>query len=301
MVSILIPIYNFNIVPLVQDLHQQCESCGIVYEIIGLDDGSTTFYKHKNRSVAQFNNVIYKELPQNLGRAKIRNRLAEAAKYPYLLFMDGDSKVTNPQYIHNYLQYIQPTTLLYGGRIYDTTPPKDPSLKLHYLFGKNREETSAEERKIKPYQSFMTNNFLIPTTIFETILFEESIDGYGHEDTLFGIALQQQQIPIIHLDNPLKHIGLEEQAVFLQKQQTAIRNLYQIHQKEPLFVTKLLTTFVTFKKWKLARLVLFVLQLFRPVIHQQLKTDTPNLFFLDLFKLHHLLSIDRYGIDYLPS
>ncbi len=301
MLSILIPIYNFNIVLLVQDLHQQCEASGIAYEIIGFDDGSTTRFKKKNQNISQLKNVIYKELFENLGRAKIRNVLAKSAKYPYLLFMDCDSKVTNNQYIKNYLQHLDPITLLYGGRVYAPTPPTNPSQNLHYYFGKNREEITKEERKFKPYYSFMTNNFLIPKAIFSSIQFEESIKGYGHEDTLFGITLQQRKIPILHLNNPLEHIGLEEQVIFLKKQQTAINNLYQLHQKEPLLSTKLLTTFVTCKKWKIARLVLVVLQLLQPIILSQLKVKKPNLFFLDLFKLHHLLSIDRYGIDHLSS
>jgi len=301
MLSILIPTYNFNISPLVASLHQQCEACQIPYEIICFDDGSTNDFKANNKKVQELSNVQYKELPQNLGRAKIRNVLAKAANYEYLLFMDCDSKVVHNQYIKNYVQHLNPSTLLYGGRVYAPTPPLNADFNLHYYFGKNREEILTEERQIKPYYSFMTNNFLMPKVLFLGIQFEESIEGYGHEDTLFGIALQQQIIPILHLNNPLEHIGLEEQEVFLQKQKEAIKNLYQIYQKEPLLETKLLTTFVACKKWKIAGLVLFVLQLLQPLIQQQLKAAKPNLFFLDLFKLHHLLSLHKYGIDNLSS
>ncbi len=301
MLSILIPIYNFNIVPLVQDLHQQSELCQIPFEILCFDDGSTTAFKKNNKVINQLKQVVYKELPQNLGRAKIRNVLAKSAKYPYLLFMDCDSKTIDNQYINNYLKHLKPTTLLYGGRVYAPTSPKNSQQNLHYYFGKNREEILTEERKIKPYYSFMTNNFLMPKALFLEIQFEESIEGYGHEDTLFGIALKQRQIPILHLNNPLEHIGLEEQAIFLKKQKEAIKNLYLLHQKESLLDTKLLTTFVACKKWKIESLVLMVLQLLQPFIQQQLKANKPKLFFLDLFKLHHLLSLDKYGIDHLPS
>ncbi len=301
MLSILIPIYNFNIVPLVQDLHQQCEACQIQFEILCFDDGSTLKFKKENRIVSQLKHVKYQELPQNLGRAKIRNVLAKVAQYAYLLFMDCDSQTIDNQYIKNYIQQLNYNTLLYGGRVYAPTPPKDAQQNLHYYFGKNREETLAEERKIKPYYSFMTNNFLMPKALFLDIQFEESIEGYGHEDTLFGIALKQRQIPILHLNNPLKHIGLENQRIFLKKQKEAIKNLYLLHQTTPLLETKLLTTFVACKKWKIAGLVLMVLQLLNPFINRQLKATKPNLFYLDLFKLHHLLSLDKYGLNDLPS
>ena len=301
MLSILIPTYNFNIVLLVESLHQQCEACQIIYEIICFDDGSRNDFKIKNKKIQEFSNVYYKELPQNLGRAKIRNALAKAANYEYLLFMDCDSMVVHHQYIKNYIQHLNPNTLLYGGRVYAATPPLNVDLNLHYYFGKHREEISTGERQIKPYYSFMTNNFLIPKALFLDILFEGSIKGYGHEDTLFGIALKQNKIPILHLNNPLEHLGLESQAVFLNKQKEAIKNLYELHQKEPRLETKLLSTFVACKKWKGTHLVLLALQLLQPLIQYQLKAAKPNLFFLDLFKLHHLLSLHKYGIDYLPN
>lgn len=293
MLSILIPTYNFDITALVKALHQQCKTCGIPFEILCFDDGSQSAFKAKNQSIATLDKVDYQELPNNLGRAKIRNVLGKAAQYPYLLFMDCDSEVTNNQYINNYLNKLNPNTLLYGGRVYENNPPKDYEKRLHYFHGKIREEILTEERKIRPYHSFMTNNFLIPKSIFLKFLFEESIEGYGHEDTLFGIALQKQQVKIIHLHNPLKHLGLEDQSVFLNKQKEAVRNLYQLYQKEGLKETKLLQTFVSCKKWKVNKLVYYILGMLYPIITQQLKAKRPNLLFLDLYKLFHLLDIDN--------
>lgn len=301
MLSILIPVYNFDIRPLVQALHEQCIAHKIDFEILCFDDVSDKKFKVWNKSITHLEKVIYQELSQNLGRAKIRNFLGKQAQYPYLLFMDCDSKVTDNQYIKNYLVNLAPTTLLYGGRIYATTSPIEKNLNLHYYYGKNREEILTEERKIKSYHSFMTNNFLIPKSIFLDILFEEGIQGYGHEDTLFGMALQQRNIPILHLNNPLEHLGLENTATFLKKQETAIRNLYLLYQKNPLLETKLLDTFVTCKKWGMDGIILFFLNLLHPLILSQLHKKQPNLFYLDLFKLHYLLKIDKNGIDNLSS
>ena len=43
MLSILIPTYNYNVVPLVLDLHKQCLECEINFEILVFDDGSKLF------------------------------------------------------------------------------------------------------------------------------------------------------------------------------------------------------------------------------------------------------------------
>lgn len=301
MLSILIPVYNFRISNLVNDLHQQCETNGIVYEIICFDDGSTPVFKQKNQSIQQLKNVYYKELSKNLGRSKIRNALGKAAQFPYLLFMDCDSKVVRIDYIQTYLNQLEPSTLLYGGRIYNINPPKKYEYHLHYFYGKIREEIPTEERKIMPYYSFMTNNFLIPKELFINIQFSENIEGYGHEDTLFGIELKKRKVKILHLNNPLEHLGLESMKVFLQKQKIAIKNLYLLNKKEPLLETKLLATYVGCKKWKINAIVLTVLTLLKPFIDKQLAKKKPNLFFLDLYKLQYLLKIDKYGIEPLPS
>ena len=41
MISILIPTYNYNVFPLVENLQKQCEVAAVAYEIIVLDDAST--------------------------------------------------------------------------------------------------------------------------------------------------------------------------------------------------------------------------------------------------------------------
>ena len=73
-----------------------------------LDDGSENTFKIKNREVVH-EHIIYKELAVNLGRSAIRNALGKVAKYPYLMFMDCDSKVVRKDFIKKYfLQTYQP-------------------------------------------------------------------------------------------------------------------------------------------------------------------------------------------------
>jgi hypothetical protein len=47
MLSILIPIYNFNAVPLVKELQKQCMECDLEFEIICIDDCSTLHQQEK--------------------------------------------------------------------------------------------------------------------------------------------------------------------------------------------------------------------------------------------------------------
>lgn len=289
MLSILIPVYNFEVEELVRGLQRQCQVAAIEFEILCLDDGSTPDFKKQNRIIATLENVRYEEMPENQGRSRIRNLLAKAANFEYLLFMDCDSGLVSEDYIYNYIQLINPQTVLYGGRVYDEQPPENKALIFHWTYGKNREEQSAGERQIKPYHGFMTNNFLMPKTLFLDIQFEERLTQYGHEDTLFGLQLKSRKIPILHLQNPLEHLGLETTEQFLDKTTKGIQNLYFLSQQYGQIDTKLLRTFRWLQAWKLDKLALFFLNQITPVLLRNLYSSQPNMRIFDLYKLSLLL------------
>ncbi|MEL6719415.1 MAG: glycosyltransferase family 2 protein, partial [Bacteroidota bacterium] len=127
-----------------------------------------------------------------------------------------------------------------------------------------------------------------PKAIFQQIQFDESLKQYGHEDTLFGIELKVRQIPILHLDNPLEHIGLEETEVFLAKTEQAIQNLAQLYKQGKAIETKLLSTYLILKKYKLRNIFLFCYRIFELPIKQNLRSLKPQLLYFDLYKLNQL-------------
>jgi len=292
MLSILIPIYNYNITNLVKALHQQCEKAEIDFEILCFDDGSEDGFKNQNKSIESLKHAIYKELPKNLGRSKIRNELGRAAQYKYLLFMDCDSKVVSESYIKNYIEKLDSNSLLYGGRIYQSEPPQK-EFYFHWFYGTHREQMSVEERKKNPYQSFMTNNFLIPKVIFLNFLFDENLTQYGHEDTMFGLQLKLAQVPILHIDNPLEHKGLETTVSFLNKTKQGIENLLYLSQKNDLIDTKLLRTFKKIKSLNFTYFVDFAFQLLKKRLLQNFHSSNVNLKFFDFYKLGLLIKADQ--------
>jgi hypothetical protein len=177
--------------------------------------------------------------------------------------------------------------LVYGGRCYTDQPPADPTLRFHWHYGREREQRTAAERSRSPYHSFMTNNFLIPKAIFIDILFDETLRQYGHEDTLFGMELAKRQGPILHIDNPLEHIGLEPVDVFLLKTEQGIENLVQLKRECKPIQTRLLSAYEHYPKW-----IFFVLRkmptLLKSLITKQLNSKMPLLFLFDLLKLMEL-------------
>lgn len=101
MLSVLIPIYNYDCRRLINSLSAQAENLDVEYEILAFDDGSSLFLE-ENREVKNLPHVVYRELGKNIGRSAIRNLLADEARYPYLVFMDCDMQVVSDSYLKNY-------------------------------------------------------------------------------------------------------------------------------------------------------------------------------------------------------
>src|SRR5690606_29991654 len=62
--------------------------------------------------------------------------------------------------------------------------------------------------------------------------FNESINGYGHEDTLFGLQLQDSGVKIQHIDNPAIHAGIDEDEAFLAKTNAALETLAELYTRK---------------------------------------------------------------------
>jgi len=289
MLSICIPVYNYDVGSLVRDLHLQAEKADYPFEILLMDDASDEKFRMLNQTI-DLKNVRYIQLVENIGRAKIRNRLAEEAKYPYLLFMDCDSAVISPWYIKNYTYFFSPQIVCCGGRKYDDIEPDD-STWLRWKYGLIRECYLPAERRKNPNAGFQTNNFLIEKSLFEKVKFNEDLDGYGHEDTLFGLELLGQGVIIEHIFNPLIHLGLETATDFLEKTENGIANLYKVElllrKKYPEYInhSRLMRTKLLLQKLYLSGFVSMLFSVFRRPMKKYLLGKKPSLRIFDLYRL----------------
>ena len=295
MLTICLPIYQTDVRMLVGDLHAQAERLTVPVEILCLDDLSAEPVKRVNREIRSLQLVRYRELAQNLGRSRIRNALAREARFPFLLFLDGDAAVVREDFLERYLACIPGEAVWCGGGEYQRTPPEDPSKRLHWTYGTYREQLPVAIRARHPHEAFKTFNFLVPRSVLVHIPFEEEITGYGHEDTLWGMALARHGVAIHHLDNPVRHDGLETAPVFLAKQRAAVDTLVRLLANYPDFPSRLAHAGHRLEKWRLKALVSALLLRLMPVMERVLlhHTSTLALPVLDLYKLAYLLNKSR--------
>jgi glycosyltransferase involved in cell wall biosynthesis len=295
MLSVCIPVYNYDVSCLLEALHRLLTASGILFEIVWIDDASLPEFREKNLLIRQ-SNTIYIPLEQNIGRSKIRNLLAGKARYPYLLFIDCDSVIPSDTYIAKYINACQPNIVCYGGCIYEKEL-KDASFSLRWKYGCQRESLTAKQRAKQSNAGFRTNNFLIDRNVFNSVTFNEAITDYGHEDTLFGIELEKNGFHVRHIDNPLIHIGLESNAIFLKKTESSLTNLIRIacllknNGIDSAHYFRIIQAVERLKKLHLKAICAFFFQIFRPVLIKNLSGKHPSLLLFDCYRMGFFCSI----------
>lgn len=294
MLSICIPVYNYSIVELVNSLSMQAIKIDKPIEILAIDDASNNFFKDINVKLKNEKHVTYIELNENIGRSKVRNLLADTAKYENLLFLDSNTTLESGDFIKNYIEEIDGSKVVIGGiKHIDKKPSKE--FVLRWTYGRKRETKSALSRQMNPYNNFIAKNFLIPRKIFNKIRFDENLTGYGHEDTLFGLELKKLNIEIKHIENPLTHSCLEKNDIFLIKTEEGIINLLNLYEQmknDPEFVNsiKLLRFYLGLGSIS-RKIILTCFKLSKPFLSLLLKSNWPSMLVFDFYKIGFLLSI----------
>lgn len=294
MLSVLIPVYNYNILNLVQDLHRQLEVSGVAFEILCLDDSSNMHYPD-NDTINTLSNASYFFLEKNIGRSAIRNLLAQKANYDTLLFLDADTAITKMDFIDTYLNAItSESQIIYGGIKYQKErPPQDQLLR--WVYGQQREALRVEERNKDSHLRFLTLNFIIRKNVFNHIQFNETIPNLRHEDTLFALETKRANISVIHIDNPVMHLGLESSEVFLKKSLEACESLKMFVNKKLIEPqeTYLSKTAQKIDQIHLTPLVIWFYKIFRNRMRTNLLSEEPTLFIFDIYRLGYYLQLKR--------
>ena len=292
MLSVLIPVYNYDVLELISDINKQCIAEKLIFEIIIIEDGSSRLFN--NSEINSIVNARYEILKKNVGRSKIRNILADKSRYENLIYMDCDSRL-NSNFIKNYISFFNSKKdyIVCGGRKY-TNEPESYNYILHWKYGTEVESKSANIRNSNPNKSFMTNNFLISKLLFNKVRFSEHIISYGHEDTLFGYELLKQNVLINHIENPVIHIGLETNKEFIEKTKKALVNLmiiYKMHKNDKVFIENISLLKFYNKLRFLAPVIFLIYKLFKRALERNILSKNPSIKYFSYYKLGYFCGI----------
>jgi len=289
LLSILIPAYNHDLTDLVKGLRLQASELKVPYEILIIDDNSAEGFRSRNLALTVMSHVRYLQLEENVGRSRIRNMLAGKARFESLLFIDADARIMAEDYLSRYFGMLGTERVICGGTAYLPDLPGDAAYHLRWYYGRKREERSARERSKDPCRAFSSFQFLATRKILEQVPFDNDLKAYGHEDTVFGLALEQQGIPVLHIDNSLVHDGLEPTDEFLDKTRQGLRNLKflveQGHYSGLEQGVRILKNYYFFSRFGLHPCLKWLYGKGSVWMNKNLKRRKPRLWILDLYKL----------------
>jgi len=287
--SILIPTYNYNARALVEALYQLMQREHIDGEIIVGDDASTC-ETGWFAEVERIHGVHVIHAPQNMGRAYMCNLLASEAQGKWLLIVDADAAVPDEFSLRRYLDAGSEAAVVCGGLYHPHINPH-PEATLRYQYERAADKRRhAAVRRQHPHRQLSTFNLLVRRDVFMDIRFDERCTEYGYEDALFGIQLGNHDIPIQHIDNPLIHTGLDSNAEFLKKTETALHTLRRIAHIMP-HDFGLLAAVHKLQRWHLTWAMRFIYKLFRKPVRTNLLSRHPLLPLFQFYKLGYYLCL----------
>ncbi len=228
LISIVVPFYQYDPSLLAMRLCAMAADFPDEIELIFADDGSPNGAGAAQVISAMVNATVpclVLEFETNLGRAVIRNQLAQLARGQYLLFMDCDMMPDEPNFIAIYFQLALAgiSDIVYGGRSTKQIVDPLPELDLHRVFTAERETLSAAVRSQQPAYHFYSCNFLVRRQVILSVPIDERFTGWGWEDCEWA-ARASESFSLLHIDNPATHFGLLTPQKILMKYEESLGN-----------------------------------------------------------------------------
>lgn len=288
MISIVIPTRNDSCLQLVSDLALQAAQIdGLTWEIVVADDATTD--ENVLRENLRINDIPHCRLlrkEKNVGRAAIRNFLAKQARGEWLLFIDGDGRVIDKEYLRHFVEICGKTSVCYGGY----RMAKGPEGSLRWIYEQHAANSrQIKKRKKQPYQSFNIANLLIRKDIMLAHPLDERFRRYGYEDVLLGKSLQASDIAITHIDAPIGFVDDEDNASFMAKTEEGLQTLWLFRHELQGYSTLLDMALRLNMLSKMFIILLF--QLMGERWRAKLISTSPSVRLFQLYKLGYLLTL----------
>ncbi|WP_421791875.1 glycosyltransferase family 2 protein [Hyphobacterium sp.] len=232
--SVLIPFYRDNPLPLVTALSEQIIPSELPVEIVLFDDGEPD--PALNEQVTKAISILAAPVRlltshRNVGRAAGRNRLASAAVGDWFLYLDADMTVEDG-FLATWLDLVEQGGFdaCFGGYIAD--PVTERSHRLHAALAQSSDENTAETRNAIGATAFCTSNLLVEANLMRHVTFDEHFTGWGWEDVDWAVRADAVG-QLVHCDNPAGHSGWQTPDVLLRKFRDAAFNYARLLEKHP--------------------------------------------------------------------
>jgi glycosyltransferase involved in cell wall biosynthesis len=167
-------------------------------------------------------------LPANEGRSRGRNRLAQAARGSHFLFLDSDMLPDLVTFLADWLALIaaQDPAVAFGGFSLKQAPT-DARFAVHRAMAERSECLDAATRALAPEKYVYTSNLLVRRDVFAAEAFDPGFSGWGWEDVEWAMRVSRRW-PVIHVDVPATHMGLDDVAALAGKYEQSAANFARV-------------------------------------------------------------------------
>jgi len=233
--SVLIPFLRDDPRNLLALLDREAALLGSTVEIVILDDGTgdaalTSALKAAIVTMALPVHLI--TLSENEGRSKGRNRLSEAARGDYLLFLDSDMRPDTDRFLNNWIAIAEDRPAIVFGGFSLLQAPTDARFAVHRSMAAQSDCVAAHVRSEAPEKYVFTSNLLVRRDVFDTEGFDPAFTGWGWEDVEWAMRVSRTH-PILHIDNPATHMGLDTVEALAGKYAQSAANFARVVARHP--------------------------------------------------------------------
>ncbi len=291
MLSILIPVFNYPVQDLVFRIREMAQRENVDYEILIADDASTnSSFLKQNEFLSELDNCSYFKFESNKGRTATTDYLAEQAQYKHLLFLDADVLPAKEDFLKIILENLSKAPVLFGGITYPEVN-SNPDSRLRFVYGHKRESRPLDLRIQQPYRSITLAAVVITKKLFEEI--EMPLTNLYGLDIYFSYRLKQLQTKIVHLDNPVIHMGLESTSDFLSKTRDGLETMVMLERNKfvGLHYRPLQVVALRFEKLKMTHSFIRLFKRIEPQALKNLHSQSPSLKLFDAWRLYHFLKL----------
>ena len=243
LISILIPFHGDNPSALFDALILQASKTKLPVEFVLGDDASPggppeiLLKRIREETSARLLSSI-----ENLGRARMRNRLGQMAQGRYLLFLDADMLPDSSDFLAHYIALCEggKPEIVFGGISLLQTPVQTET-SLHRALSLTTECLSASERRRSPAAHVFTSNLLVRRDVFQQCAFDDGFSGWGWEDIEWALRADAR-FNIEHIDNYATHLGLYRDEALMMRYESSLGNFRRVIQMQPQAVAQMRLT-----------------------------------------------------------